>query len=176
MAHFPPAASGTDSAVPVAAHPPSGDANAVAAFLSAALANLQGKLLSLQSGVAPQAAVPPTPHQSAPASAALVAPIALPTTPGFRTSGPWIARSLYVVVPTAPLLAIDVPDSAPREDTKWWYCITKGTYIGVTLSHALAVNAVSGVSCSAMKAYPTQAQAIVSFNELLGYNLVVVIA
>ncbi|KAJ7837458.1 hypothetical protein B0H13DRAFT_2368129 [Mycena leptocephala] len=57
-----------------------------------------------------------------------------------------------------------------------WYCITRGHYIGVTTSNALAINAVVGVSASTMKGHKTQAKAVHAFNELLSYNMVTVIA
>ncbi|KAJ7137328.1 hypothetical protein C8R43DRAFT_955536 [Mycena crocata] len=89
---------------------------------------------------------------------------------GFLTHGPWVVGSLYVVVPTGPLLPIGhEPDG---DEEALWYCITKGHVVGVHLSHALALASVTGVSNSAMKAYKTQALAVAAFNELLQYRLV----
>ncbi|KAJ7601257.1 hypothetical protein B0H17DRAFT_1223303 [Mycena rosella] len=55
------------------------------------------------------------------------------------------------------------------------YCITKGKYAGITLSHALALNAVVGVFSSAMKSYKSQSLALSAFNEMLQYRMVVII-
>jgi hypothetical protein len=86
----------------------------------------------------------------------------------FRTHGPWVAGVLYQVVPGGPL----APIAEENETSGDWYCIHKGLYVGVTLSHALATNAVVGVSNSGMKGYKTQVAALAAFNELLGYNMI----
>ncbi|KAJ7903970.1 hypothetical protein B0H13DRAFT_2334984 [Mycena leptocephala] len=95
---------------------------------------------------------------------------------GFRTHGPWIAGALYVVVPTAPLRMVAEDELEEGAQGPTWYCITRGHYIGVTTSNALAINAVVGVSASTMKGHKTQAKAVQAFNELLSYNMVTVIA
>ncbi|KAJ7930225.1 hypothetical protein B0H13DRAFT_2309928 [Mycena leptocephala] len=56
-------------------------------------------------------------------------------------------------------------------DAPSWYAITRGLYVGITLSNALAVSAVVGVCGSSMKGYTTQAFALAAFNELLAYNM-----
>ncbi|KAJ7742484.1 hypothetical protein DFH07DRAFT_777719 [Mycena maculata] len=94
---------------------------------------------------------------------------------GFQTSGPWIAGNLYVVVPTSHLLPVAEAPIAEGEDSPLWYSITKGRYIGLTLSHALALSSVVGASGSHMKSYKTQIQALDVFNESLDYRLVAVI-
>jgi hypothetical protein len=66
------------------------------------------------------------------------------------------------------------PDAVEGEE-KQWYAITRGLYVGVTLSNSLAVNAVSGVSRSSMKGHATQALAAAAFNEMLAYNMVTVL-
>jgi hypothetical protein len=63
-----------------------------------------------------------------------------------------------------------VEDEHIDEDTSPWYAITRGLYVGITLSNALAINAVVGICSSRMKGYATQA-----FNELLANNMVAVI-
>lgn len=81
---------------------------------------------------------------------------------------------MYVVVPTGPLLLITEDPVPAGEEGPKWYAITKGTYVGVHRSQALANNAVQGVSNSGMKGYTTQALAVAAFNEMLQYNLVVI--
>ncbi|KAJ7487165.1 hypothetical protein FB451DRAFT_1392011 [Mycena latifolia] len=105
--------------------------------------------------------------QSAPAAA--IAPAA---STGFLTRGPWVVGGLYLVVPTGPLALI--PEQEPAEE-QFWYSITRGRYVGVTLSHSLALAAVSGVSRSSMKSYKTEVAAAAAFNEMLSYNLVAVL-
>jgi hypothetical protein len=100
--------------------------------------------------------------------------IQLPAPPGFHTRGPWVAGALYKVVPAAALAAVAEP--ATEDDDPLWYCITSGSYVGVTQSHALAVAAVSGVSRSAMKSYKSQTLALAAFNDMLRLHMVVVAA
>ncbi|KAJ7080883.1 hypothetical protein C8R43DRAFT_1143054 [Mycena crocata] len=191
MTNIPRVSSGTGS-VPVAAasFPPGSDASAVAAY------HFFNAMASLNHGSQPVAAVNPqapsmqatvvtTDAAPAPAAPAIVAPAApapvlpapsvTPTPTGFFTSGPWIAGNLYLVVPTGPLLPI-----GPLEDTDVegpvWYCITKGRYVGITLSNALALSAVVGVRHCCMKSYKTQALALAAFNELRPYGMVNILA
>ncbi|KAJ7812690.1 hypothetical protein B0H13DRAFT_1926024 [Mycena leptocephala] len=133
MTNFAPTTSGTETSVPVAGLP--------FAIPRAATAPVQ---------VAPPPVVS-TPAPVAPTSVPTVAPP--PTPAGFRTHGPWVVGALYTVVPSGPLLLIAEPDAVEGEE-KQWYAITRGLYVGVTLSNSLAVNAVSGVSRSGMKAMP----------------------
>ncbi|KAJ7823466.1 hypothetical protein B0H13DRAFT_1919607 [Mycena leptocephala] len=74
----------------------------------------------------------------APTSVPTVAPP--PTPAGFRTPWPWVVGALYTVVPSGPLLLIAEPDAVEARK-KQWYAITRGLYVGVTLSNSLAVNA-----------------------------------
>ncbi|KAJ7777829.1 hypothetical protein DFH07DRAFT_950883 [Mycena maculata] len=94
----------------------------------------------------------------------------------FQTRGPWIAGNLYVVVPSGPLLPLAKDPVPEGEDAPLWYCITKGSYIGVTLSNDLVIAAVTGVSSSRMKSYKTQALALTAFNEAQSYGLLIVIS
>ena len=112
-------------------------------------------------------AAPMTPAQQVPTPAVPLAPAPI----GFLTQGPWIVGSLYVVVPSGPLLPI-VEDHVVDPV---WYCITRGHYVGITLSNALGLAAVSGVSGGALKGYNTQALAVAAFNEMLQYGMVAVI-
>ncbi|KAJ7036227.1 hypothetical protein C8F04DRAFT_1181507 [Mycena alexandri] len=73
-----------------------------------------------------------------------------------QSTGPWIAGSLYNVVPAGPLTA--VPDNGER-----WYSITKG--------RALSSNAVLGVSGAVHNVYTRQADALAAFNMALGIHL-----
>ncbi|KAJ7830848.1 hypothetical protein B0H13DRAFT_1915746 [Mycena leptocephala] len=192
-----PFASGTEShSVPDAASvPASGSGNAAALqLLTAALATLTQAQAPAQSpapAVAPPAPAPVTPEAvtepampvplapadpvvAPPAPLVAPAPAALET-PIFRTTGPWVAGALYIVVPTSAMAAI-VEEAPPFGDpTPVWYCITKGRFIGVTLSNALALSATVGVSGFAMKGYKTQAIAVGVFNQMLGYRMVAVL-
>jgi hypothetical protein len=85
-----------------------------------------------------------------------------------------VAGALYKVVPTGPLIAVAEDETV--EEHPLWYCITKGLYVGITLNNALALGAVSGVSRCAMKSFKSQVQALASFNELLGYGMVAILA
>ncbi|KAJ7669899.1 hypothetical protein DFH06DRAFT_1125308 [Mycena polygramma] len=171
MTEIAPTSSGTGP-VPVAA-PPAPQPTVVAMqnmwAAMTALSQSQAPPAPVHTPVAPAAspAVVPTP---APASTTAPAPA------GFHTTGPWVAGALYVVVPSAPLMPIVETDIVPDgEEGPKWYAITRGHYIGVTLSNPLAVNAVVGVSHSGMKGYKTQALALAAFNEMLRYNMVAVI-
>ncbi|KAJ7836826.1 hypothetical protein B0H13DRAFT_1912885 [Mycena leptocephala] len=172
MTKLPQTSSGTAS-VPVAAFPfAPGAGQHVAAMTTLAQQN-QGDPLSssprpwLQSRP-PRQSSPPFQRPSCP----LFKPRPSPTV-GFRTRGPWVAGALYTVVPTGPLLAI-AEDEYTDEEGPTWYAITRGLYVGVTLSNALAVNAVVRVSGSNMRSFATQALALAAFNKLLGYNMIAI--
>ncbi|KAJ7870136.1 hypothetical protein B0H13DRAFT_1896336 [Mycena leptocephala] len=170
-----PVASGTESpSVSVAASSPSNN--------SAALQLLSAAIVSLSQGGSPPGYAPaapasagsaPTPIPVAPAPAPMAAAVA---PPGFRTRGPWTAGALYVVVPSGPLIAVAEAELSEGEGSPLWYCITKGCWVGVTLNNHMAVSAVQGVSSPAMKSYKTQSAALAAFNELLGYNMVTIVA
>ncbi|KAJ7702735.1 hypothetical protein B0H17DRAFT_1194613 [Mycena rosella] len=152
----PHTAPGTEASVPGTAISGSSDAQAVALQnMLAAMATFSQA--SQASTSAPVAAAIPTP--AAPASL-------------FRTRSPWIVGSLYVV-PTAPLTTI--AEDAEADPERLWYCITRGKYMGVTLSNPLALAATSGFSRGAMKSHKTQLLALEAFNEMLGYQLVAVV-
>ncbi|KAJ7780804.1 hypothetical protein DFH07DRAFT_765293 [Mycena maculata] len=110
------------------------------------------------------------------ASVAEDQPPSPPPRAGFQTRGPWIAGNLYIVVPTSHLLPIAKDPVAEGEDSPLWYAITKGRYIGVTLSNPLALASVVGASGSHMRAYKTQSQALDVFNESLDYRMLAVIS
>ncbi|KAJ7830694.1 hypothetical protein B0H13DRAFT_264896 [Mycena leptocephala] len=167
-----PTASGTDSSsVPAAA-----------SFNPAVFQNMLSAMVAYTEATAPRsvpnpacASVPDPFVAPAPAPAPVVAPAPTPAlapvvapTSAFRTHGPWVASVLYQVIPGGPL----VPIAEENETSGDWCCIHKGLYVGVTLSHALATNAVIGVSSSGMKGYKTQAAALATFNKLLGYHMI----
>ncbi|KAJ7744436.1 hypothetical protein DFH07DRAFT_963662 [Mycena maculata] len=163
-------APGTESSVP-GAGTDFDTAQTFAAFQAfMALANKQaGSPVIASTGVdVPDAQPEPEP---APPSALADLPPSV-NSAGFRTSGPWIVGALYIVIPTGGLLPI--ADDATLE--RYWYCVTKGRYVCVTLSHALAWAAISSVSGGVMKAYKSQADAIAAFNESLQYHMVTVVA
>ncbi|KAJ7454348.1 hypothetical protein B0H11DRAFT_2245004 [Mycena galericulata] len=181
MTSFTPPAPGTESSIPGAALAQSDDANATAAFrfFSAALAALNlGSQATAASpaapAVSPVIAAPAVPVAPAPAVQTPLAP-AVSSAPRFLTRGPWVAGSLYHVVPTGPLMPIAEEASDDAEEPVW-YCITKGRHVGVTLSNALAAAAVVSLPGGGhMKRHKTQALAVAAFNEMLGYNMVSVV-
>lgn len=123
---------------------------------------------------APITAPAPAPAVPAPAPAAAATSVPVPPTI-FHTTGPWVAGALYVVVPSAPLLAIPEETPAFGDSSPLWYCITRGHFVGCTLSNSLALNATLKVSGSAMKSYKSQALALAAFNDSLGYQMITVI-
>jgi hypothetical protein len=64
-----------------------------------------------------------------------------PAITGFHTRGPWVVGTLYHVVLSAPLMPIAEDDISEC----LWYCISRGLYVGITLSNPLALAAVVGV-------------------------------
>ncbi|KAJ7480223.1 hypothetical protein B0H11DRAFT_2233351 [Mycena galericulata] len=183
MTSFTPTAAGTES-VPVAVSPGQSSETNVAALqlLSAAMATLTqaskpAAALALASEDVPAPAPAIQSAGAAPVSDT-AAPAAQPAHApgGFLTKGPWIAGSLFVVVPQGPMLPV-AEDPLPAEtEGPYWYSITKGRYVGVTRSNALALASVTGISAGSMKAYKTQALALAAFNEMLQYHMVVVVA
>ncbi|KAJ7173033.1 hypothetical protein C8R43DRAFT_944075 [Mycena crocata] len=187
MTHTPaPAASGTAPAVPVAANVSGGDANTVAAIqlLTAAVASLAQAQVSLShqsaSPLAPASVVDSPAEASSspvPVPATITPPASsVPVSPAapalFHTHGPWVVKNLYIVVPTSPMMAIVEDD----EEGKLWYAITRGRFVGITLSSALATNSTTRVPAGTQKSFKTQAGAVAAFNELLGFNMVSVVA
>ncbi|KAJ7654565.1 hypothetical protein DFH06DRAFT_1329829 [Mycena polygramma] len=81
---------------------------------------------------------------------------------GLQMSAPWVAGALYGVVPEGPLAL--VPDRGEK-----WYAITKGKYIGVTNSGAVADHAVTSVSHSLRVCYDSQSEAVRAFNDALAF-------
>ncbi|KAJ6448364.1 hypothetical protein C8R45DRAFT_948048 [Mycena sanguinolenta] len=167
-------APGTEGSVPAA----TGDRTQTSATSAPVPSNT-----ALSQGTQAPTATPTTNHgpvasvgNAAPAAAALPpAPVPAPASAGLRTQGPWVAGSLFVVIPPQHLQAI--PEAiANDDDPPLWYCITRGKYVGVTLSNPLALGAVVGVSGSRMKSYKTQLLALQAFNEMLDYHMVGVVA
>ncbi|KAJ7907034.1 hypothetical protein B0H13DRAFT_1879974 [Mycena leptocephala] len=172
MTNFPQPSSGTAS-VPVAAFafPPSTDPAAIADFQ-----NMWATMTMLSQGQVPAPVPAPAlmaPVQTAAPPVPTTVPVVQSPAPAapvrFRTRSSWVVGALYIVVPTAPLMPI-VEDEHIDEDTSPWYAIMRGLYVGITLSNALAINAVVGIRSSHMKSYATQA-----FNDLLANNMVAVI-
>ncbi|KAJ7693959.1 hypothetical protein B0H17DRAFT_1132328 [Mycena rosella] len=155
----------TDNDVNVAALQPSPTMFALQSMLAAMQASLDSVSRATDQPPAPAASpVAPTVAASVPGPSTTPAPsmTAAPAAgpgPVFLTRGPWIAGAMYTVVPTLSLAAI--AEQVTNEEAP--------------LCNALALGAVSGVSRSAMKSYKTQALAIAAFNEMLQYNLVLVV-
>ncbi|KAJ7490195.1 hypothetical protein B0H11DRAFT_1912208 [Mycena galericulata] len=122
----------------------------------------QGQAWHLLSQAANAMAAAAAPAPAASQVPAAQGPVA-PTNGGIRMTGPWIAGELYGVVPTGPLTT--VPDNAEK-----WFAITKGRYIGVTNSAAIADGAVSRVSHALRTGYTTQGEAVAAFNKALSMN------
>ncbi|KAJ6450343.1 hypothetical protein C8R47DRAFT_1206499 [Mycena vitilis] len=108
------------------------------------------------------------------AAAAVFLPVPSPPSPAtvlpslFRTTGPWIAGNLFVVVPAEPLAA--VPDNNDK-----WFAITSGKYVGLTKNAALSLAAVVGVSNALSTSFSSQADALDHFNSALAGNAIAVI-
>ncbi|KAJ7682145.1 hypothetical protein DFH06DRAFT_1318730 [Mycena polygramma] len=107
---------------------------------------------------APQVPAPPPPPPPPPAAAQ-------PLT-GLRMTGPWVAGPVYGVVP-AGLLGL-APDTGEKGR---WYSITKGKFVGVTQSLAVADAAVTRVSHAVRESFGSQAEAVAAFNLALASNL-----
>jgi hypothetical protein len=122
----------------------------------------------------PSTAAPPViaaPSTAAPPAIATPSTAALPAN-ALRTRGPWVAGTVYHVVPPTPLVPTLEGENEPEGP---WYSITRGLHVGVTLSNPIAVGAIAGVSRGAMAKHKTQAQAIAAFNEALNFGLVAVL-
>ncbi|KAJ7798996.1 hypothetical protein B0H13DRAFT_1933426 [Mycena leptocephala] len=182
MTSFTQPAPGTDSPVPVAGSQPN----------PAQVAALQSMWVAMNSLAQAQvAAAPQPPVASAPPAVTLPAapmtPAPMPATPtpasqvpaappptastGFRTRGPWVVGALYHVVPSGPLMPIAEDDTSER----MWHCISRGLYVGITLSNPLALTTVVSISGSSMKGHKTQAKAVAAFNEMLAFNMISVL-
>ncbi|KAJ7618263.1 hypothetical protein DFH06DRAFT_1144833 [Mycena polygramma] len=81
---------------------------------------------------------------------------------GLQMSAPWVAGALYGVIPEGPLALV-----ADRGEK--WYAITKGKYIGVTNSGAVADHAVTRVSHALRICYDSQSEAVSAFNDALAF-------
>ncbi|KAJ7165257.1 hypothetical protein C8R46DRAFT_1220388 [Mycena filopes] len=77
-----------------------------------------------------------------------------------------------LLLSSATLAAVAEEEYATEDNAPGWYAITKGHYVGVTLSNPLALVAVVGISTGSMKKYKMQVHALRAFNKLLQYNLV----
>ncbi|KAJ7838434.1 hypothetical protein B0H13DRAFT_2367459 [Mycena leptocephala] len=113
------------------------------------------------------AAGPATPANSAGPAAAPGAAAATPaSTPAAATglcmTAPWVAGAIYGVVPGGPLTLV-----AENGSSDTWYAITKGRYVGVTNSTAIADGAVTRVSNALRTSYGSQAEAVQAFNQAL---------
>ncbi|KAK6974552.1 hypothetical protein R3P38DRAFT_2811921 [Favolaschia claudopus] len=152
---------------------------------AAILATMRALLADVESRVSTPAAAPtpapPAPGPAITASPALAIPAPMVTAapaPGalvFRTSAPWIAGFVYIVIPLANLSAVAEPAYENEEDSPTWYCITRGKYVGVIMNHTLAHGAVAGVSGNRWKSHKTQALALQDFNDALTCGLVAVV-
>ncbi|KAJ7442578.1 hypothetical protein B0H11DRAFT_2251482 [Mycena galericulata] len=98
-------------------------------------------------------------------------PAALPpgptAAPILAEPGPWVVGVLYSEVPSTPLPADSVVDNG-----QGWYGVIKGRKVGITQNHALALEAVVGVSNNAMRSYKTLDAAVTTFNHALVIGLV----
>ncbi|KAJ7869812.1 hypothetical protein B0H13DRAFT_1896494 [Mycena leptocephala] len=85
-----------------------------------------------------------------------------------RGTGPWIAGTLYSVVPLAPLAAV-------QDNGDKWFSITRGKYVGLTKNAAISLNAITGVSTGLSEKHSSQADALDNFNMALATGAVSVI-
>ncbi|KAJ7618939.1 hypothetical protein DFH06DRAFT_1342506 [Mycena polygramma] len=171
MTHLPGTTSGTAS-VPVAGPNDNASIQSMLTTLTQDVAALARAVPVVYISDSPPAS--PSPVATPPA--APVVATAPPVAAGFRTHGPWVAGGLYIVVPAAELLPIAESPVPEGEEPPKWYAITRGKYVGVTLSNQLAQHAILGVSRNGMKGYGTQTLALAAFNEFLRYGLVSVAA
>ncbi|KAJ7173539.1 hypothetical protein C8R46DRAFT_1215471 [Mycena filopes] len=146
---------------------------AVASMSTASFADLAGIMRQITAASANVAAA------AAQVAALLVpvgsAPAETPSTtssvtmaPPIRTSGPWVAGTLYAAIPTAPLAAI-------ADNGEKWFAITRGKYIGLTKNSAISINATTGVSGRLSPKFSTQLEALDHFNAALSVHAVAVI-
>ncbi|KAK6985137.1 hypothetical protein R3P38DRAFT_3230797 [Favolaschia claudopus] len=204
MTDFSLTASGTDHSAPAVdtAAPANVDANTAAAFQtvlnalrtfdltsadSETVAAFQTVLDAMTSfGQVPVAtatpasattATPPvaTPPAPAAASTTVILRQAAPALPVLRTTGPWNVGFLFIVVPPQHLTAIPDPPLPAGEEFQYWYCISKGRFVGITLSHGFAMAGTLGVSGAQLKAYRSQIQALDAFNQYLDFHMVTVV-
>jgi hypothetical protein len=84
-------------------------------------------------------------------------------------SGPWIAGTLYGVVPETDLVAI-------ADNSEKWYAITRGKYVSVTTNSAISLNATVGISSGLSDKCSSQAAALLHFNSARQINAIAVIA
>ncbi|KAJ7115645.1 hypothetical protein C8R43DRAFT_1138100 [Mycena crocata] len=105
----------------------------------------------------------------APAPATNIFPPIAPVVPAFlRSTAPWIAGLLYVVVPASPLTSV-------TDNNEKWFAITRGKYVGLTKNSAISLNAVSGVTTAISQKHATQREALDHFNAALLTGAVAVI-
>ncbi|KAK7012745.1 hypothetical protein R3P38DRAFT_3208579 [Favolaschia claudopus] len=175
-------APGTAPSVP-GAHPPHvdvPDVNTLARMLHA-MVTLSGASAatppntSQPSAPAPAAPAPVVPVAVVSTPAVVAPPVAPPAHPGLRTSGPWLVGELYIVVPPQHLQAIPDPPLADDAEAPVWYAITKGRFVGVTLSNALALAAITGVSGGSMRKHKTQVLALGAFNTCVDFGTIAVV-
>ncbi|PBK62347.1 hypothetical protein ARMSODRAFT_980807 [Armillaria solidipes] len=81
------------------------------------------------------------------------------TTPHDDT--PWVAGKKFYVVPPQPLVTTNVLQS------KTWYAVYKGLWVGVVTSLNTANSATLGVSNCSQKGFKNQLDAVNAFNEAL---------
>ncbi|KAJ7026092.1 hypothetical protein C8F04DRAFT_1268564 [Mycena alexandri] len=138
------------------------DMPTIIANVTAASQAVTAAAAQVTAAAAPDAApaVASAPSPSAPAAAA--------SPPLIRTSAPWLAGSLYAVVPNAPLGAV-------ADNGEKWFAITRGRYIGLTTNAAIAINATGGVSGGLGPKFSSQMEALDHFNSALSLHAVAVI-
>ncbi|KAJ7139005.1 hypothetical protein C8R44DRAFT_867179 [Mycena epipterygia] len=114
-----------------------------------------------------QPAAAPAP---APLPAPAPAPAPVPMIPSFaHTTGPWIAGTLYGVIPLEPLAAV-------LDNGEKWYAIMRGKYVGLTKNSAISLNAVTGTSSRLSDKCSSQTDALNHLNGVLATGAVLVIA
>ncbi|KAJ7023320.1 hypothetical protein C8F04DRAFT_1193570 [Mycena alexandri] len=94
-------------------------------------------------------------------------PASAPDRDWLASTGPWVAGTLYGVVPLGPLTA--VPD---RNDK--WFAITRGCYVGLTTTSAISLNVVTGVPSGLSDRLNSQAEALQHFNAALSAHAIAV--
>ncbi|KAJ7727673.1 hypothetical protein DFH07DRAFT_970102 [Mycena maculata] len=143
------------------------DQRAAALQYLAALANfgVPAPEAAAAAGVAPPPATPVAAPAALPAAPPSGVPGAAPAANVQQPARTWYAGSLFNEVPDDHVAP--VPDTGDG-----WYVVTKGRAVGVTQSHAEAMQAVVGITHNSMKSYKTLHPGLNAFNSSLDAGLV----
>ncbi|KAJ7712965.1 hypothetical protein DFH07DRAFT_785981 [Mycena maculata] len=142
------------------------DQRAAALQYLAALANfgVPAPEAAAAAGVVPPPVTPVAAPAAVPAAPPSGVPGAAPAANVQQPARTWYAGSLFNEVPDDHVAPI--PDTGDG-----WYVVTKGKAVGVTQSHAEAMQAVVGITHNSMKSYKTLHPGLNAFNSSLDAGL-----